>query len=187
LFKAEHLKPWPTWLSSFEHFKKEFLNWANAYLEEWSRKYEVSKPPVYIISDEKIDPWEIGAVYVTPDVRHSGILGPAILFREGYLEDLFEKAWAKNRLEDMWNYLLWTLAHEFGHHVRKVKLGVTTIVPLPLVKEAIRKWEISSSLIAHSLTGKTAARHNWDFLMVMGETRPRYFTRKRLKGRINVP
>lgn len=177
------MKPWPSWIADFEHFKREFLKWADAYLEEWSLKYGVSKPPIYIIPDDKMDPWELGAVYVTPNVKHSGITGPAIIFREGYLRDLFGNAWREHRFEELWNYLLWTLAHEFGHHARIFPRPSLTRVPLPMLREAVRRREISASLVAYSLTGKTAPEHNWDFLRVMGEPRQQYFARVCLEWR----
>jgi len=177
------LKPWPSWIADFEHFKREFLKWADAYLEEWSIKYGVSKPSVHIIPDDKLDPWEVGAVYVTLGVKHSGVTGPAIIFREGYLRDLFGNAWKKQRFEEMWNYLLWTLAHEFGHHMRILPKPSLLVAPFPMIREAKRRMEISASLMAYSLTGKTATKHNWDFLMVTGETRPRYFARQAFEWR----
>jgi len=163
-------------VGGFDGFKSLFLVWADRQLEEWTREYNVRKPLLYIIPDEQLDPWEAGPVYVMPEFKHSGISGPAIIFPERYLRDLYFAATIRGHIPEMWNDHLWTLAHEFGHHLkffnpqRRITFleKVTSTLPFGIMREAKRRAEIGAAVRARRMTGKTKAEHTLDFVSVTG-------------------
>jgi len=155
-------------MTHFEMFKADFSSWADRLLENWAREKGVSKPPLHIVPEEKLDPWEVGFVYVLPRWRHSGILGSAIICPERYLRDLYDGAIRRDKMKELWNILEWKLGHEMGHYLQYVKTYRVTLPRSPLVRETLRKAEIRASLRAFRLVGKTKQQHTRDFLSVTG-------------------
>jgi len=179
-----------------ESFKESFLVWANGKVEEWARRYNLTEwPKVYVVDDELLDPKEYVAFFITPGVRHSGIYGPAIVFPKGYLEYLYDNAVKRGKLDVLWNYLEWTLAHEFSHYVRALDpqsalaqaiKGIPFDRARDFFREAVRRMEIAASTRAYALTGKTRARHNLEFLEITGETQLQYIRRMYGKERLRL-
>jgi len=171
-------------VGGFEGFKNFFGLWADRYLEEWSKEYNVTKPLIYILPEEQLDPWEAGLVYVLSNFRHSGIRGPAIIVPERYLMDLYFSAVIRGHVPEMWNDHYWSLAHEFGHHLKFFnpqlrvpffnKIQTTLGRPFGLMREAKRRAEIGASVRAGRMTGKTRVRHVQDFVSVTGMHPLRY-------------
>jgi len=151
---------------SFTQFKTDFLQRSAKLVDKWSEESYVDPPPVIIVPDESLDPFEVGPIYVRSGWKHSSIPGPAIIFPEHYLSDLYEKASQTNDIRKLWQVLDWGLAHELGHHVR-VFGEVTKLVN-----------ETSASLYAFSFTGRTRRKHNELFTEIMGENPSEYVTRK---------
>jgi len=169
----------PTW----EEFKEEFLRRSKALLEAWSAKYGVDVPPVYVIGDEVLDPFIPTAVYVRPSILFSDIRGPAIVFAEGYLRAVYEGALDTGDFETAWNCLLWSLAHEFGHHIawRKHPVRWGLLIETAPFREYIVRAEISASLIAHHLTKKTRAKKNLDFTLLTGMSKRKFWEKRHLE------
>lgn len=177
-----------------ENFNESFLSWANKKVEEWARLYNLTEwPKVYVVDDELLDPKEYVAFFITPGVKHSGIYGPAIVFPKGYLEYLYDNAVKRGKLDVLWNYLEWTLAHEFSHYLRAINpqsaisqliRGIPVTTPREVLKEAVRRMEIAASTRAFALTGKTRAIHNMEFYEITGETQLQYLRRRYGKERL---
>jgi len=167
----------------FETFKSHFSRWAADQLEYWAREFNVAKLPFVIVSEEQLDPWEAGPVYVIPGFRHSGINGPVIIIPERYLAHVYFAASKKNRMAELWNLLYWTLAHEFGHYLKflnpQLRIAFLERIsppkcPFGLLREGIRRAEIGASVRALGMTSKTRSKHVLDFVEVMGMTPARY-------------
>ena len=165
--------------SDFEMFKADFLKWAEDLLEKWTKERGVSKPPLHIVPEEKLDPWEVGLVYVLPGWRHSGILGAAIICPERYLKDLYDGAVKRNKMKEMWNILKWGLGHEMGHHFQLFKTYKLVVPTPPLFSERIRRGELRASLTATRLIGKTKQQARRDFRSVTGKHALRYVAQRR--------
>jgi len=177
-----------------ESFKESFLIWAEKKVEEWARRYNLSEwPKVHVVDDELLDPKEYVAFFITPGVKHSGIYGPAIVFPNGYLEYLYDNAVKRGKMDVLWNYLEWTLAHEFSHYIRALDpqsaisqfiKGFPVTTPRSVMAEAVRRMEIAASTRAFALTGKTRARHNMEFYEITGETHFQYIMKRYEKERL---
>ena len=156
---------------SFEAFKEEFLDRARERLREWSERYGVEPPELYVLRDEEMERFFPSASYVTREWRSHGIRGPAIIFAEAYLRDVYDGMVGTGKYFYGWNVLIWTLAHEFGHHVssyekRPVRMSIPEF--FERLPELIRRGEISASLIAYHLTGKTRGLKNYEFRVLTG-------------------
>jgi len=183
-----------------KNFKESFLAWAEKKVEEWARLYNLKEwPKVHVVADELLDPKEYIAFFIVPGIKHSGIYGPAIVFPYSYLEYLYNNAVKHGKLDILWNYLKWTLAHEFSHYLRTLNpqsaisefiTGLPITTPREILRETVRRMEIAASTRAFFLAGKTRARHNFEFYEITGETQLQYLRKKygeeRLKKEIGV-
>jgi len=167
---------------SFEAFKEEFLDRAREKLREWSERYGVEPPGLYVLRDEEIERFFPSASYVMRGWRSHSIKGPAILFAEAYLRDVYDGMVGTGKYFYGWNVLTWTLAHEFGHHVsyEKRPVKVSSVAEFfRLLPELIRRREISASLIAYNLTGKTRGLKNYEFRVLTGMGMLEYWRKRR--------
>jgi len=155
---------------SFEAFKEEFLDRAGEKLREWSERYGVEPPGLYVLRDDEMDTFTAFAKYVSRGWRANGIRGPAIVFAEAYLRDVYDGMVGTGKYFYGWDVLTWTLAHEFGHHVsyEKRPVRISVVEFFKLLPELIRRREISASLIAYNLTGKTRGLKNYEFRVLTG-------------------
>ena len=166
---------------SFEAFKEEFLDRARERLREWSERYGVEPPELYVLRDEEIDRFMAFAGYVPRGWRTDDIKGPAIIFAEAYLRDVYEGMVGTGKYFYGWDVLIWSLAHEFGHHVSYEKRPVRMSIPefFERLPELIRRGEISASLIAYHLTGKTRGLKNYEFRVLTGMGVLEYLAKRR--------
>ena len=166
---------------SFEGFKEEFLDRAREKLREWSERYGVEPPGLYVLRDEEMDTFTAFAKYVSRGWRANGIRGPAIVFAEAYLRDVYEGMVGTGKYFYGCDVLIWSLAHEFGHHVSYEKKPVRMPIPefFKRLPELIRRGEISASLIAYHLTGKTRGLKNYEFRVLTGMGILEYLAKRR--------
>jgi len=163
---------------SFEQFKTEFSSRTEGLIIKWAKESYVPPIPVYIIPDEKLDPYRVGAFYVREGWCHSGVKGPAVVFPEGYLRDLYQAAATKDMLEDLWTVLKWTSGHEFGHHISLLEVA-GLLFPGPVARKS---REVSASAYALALSGISKLEHNALFKDIMGKP-PRIYVREKYRGR----
>lgn len=164
-----------------ESFKQQFTEKAKQLLSEWSAKYQVDTPAFYILDDTQIDPFFSMAIYLRPGIKESNITGPAILFSESYVSEVYYGAVRTGDFDSAWNCLTWSLAHEFGHHVahrrRAIEIGFLELTAP--TREYIRRGEISASLIAYNLTKKTRAEKNYEFYRLTGLTNMSFWRKRK--------
>jgi len=74
-----------------------------------------------------------------------------------------------------------------GHHVKlfNPQLAVSHNIPIVLVREAIRRGEITASINAYQLSEKTRHQHNLDFLSITGMWPGRYLALRLKEKRVH--